>query len=161
ELLGDNVRSSPMMRGKHDSPSKHYSRLFSLHPCVAPAKQGRTRYVSVHLQQTFRKGLRLMVINRHPSRWRRWLTLVGVAVFCLVSGEAASDESKAAERGSVKNDAEAIKQRIANEYSSLEKLYKHLHTHPELSLQEAASAARMAKELRAAGFEVTEKVGGY
>ncbi|HMC63583.1 MAG TPA: amidohydrolase [Gemmataceae bacterium] len=102
-----------------------------------------------------------MVINRHPSSWRRWLALLAVTVFSLVSGEAASDESKAAERGTIKNDADAVKQRIANEYSSLEKLYKHLHTHPELSLQEAASAARMAKELRAVGFDVTEKVGGY
>ncbi|MBC7519516.1 MAG: amidohydrolase [Sandarakinorhabdus sp.] len=39
-------------------------------------------------------------------------------------------------------------------------LYKDLHTHPELSLQEIRSAAIMAAEARAAGFTVTEKVGG-
>jgi hippurate hydrolase len=43
----------------------------------------------------------------------------------------------------------------------LEDLYKHLHTHPELSYHEEQSAARMARELRAAGFEVTEKLGGH
>src|SRR5262249_4527893 len=42
---------------------------------------------------------------------------------------------------------------------SLEALYKHIHSHPELSLQEVQTAARLAKELKAVGFEVTEKVG--
>jgi hippurate hydrolase len=41
------------------------------------------------------------------------------------------------------------------------KLYQHLHANPELSLQEEQSAARMAKELKALGFDVTEKVGGH
>jgi hippurate hydrolase len=39
-------------------------------------------------------------------------------------------------------------------------LYKDLHLHPELSTQETRSAAIMAAEARAAGFTVTEKVGG-
>lgn len=39
-------------------------------------------------------------------------------------------------------------------------LYRHLHAHPELSLREQETAARMADELRALGLEVTEKVGG-
>ncbi|MFZ4690034.1 MAG: amidohydrolase [Polymorphobacter sp.] len=39
-------------------------------------------------------------------------------------------------------------------------LYKDLHTHPELSLAETRSAAILAAEARAAGFTVTEKVGG-
>lgn len=38
-------------------------------------------------------------------------------------------------------------------------LYKDLHTHPELSFQEVRSAGIIAAEARAAGFEVTEKVG--
>ncbi len=40
-------------------------------------------------------------------------------------------------------------------------LYRHFHAHPELSYQEKETAARLAKELRAAGLEVTENVGGY
>jgi len=40
-------------------------------------------------------------------------------------------------------------------------LYRHLHANPELSYQEKETAARLAKELRAAGLEVTENVGGY
>src|SRR5262249_39674763 len=43
---------------------------------------------------------------------------------------------------------------------SLEMLYMHLHTHPELSHKETQTAARLAKELKDLGFEVTEKVGG-
>lgn len=46
------------------------------------------------------------------------------------------------------------------ELPSLVTLYQELHGNPELSLQEVETAARVAKELRAAGFEVTEKVGG-
>ncbi len=42
----------------------------------------------------------------------------------------------------------------------LVKLYKELHAKPELSLQETATSARMAQELRALGYSVTEKVGG-
>ncbi len=39
-------------------------------------------------------------------------------------------------------------------------LFDHFHRNPELSLVEHQTAARMAQELRTAGFEVTEGVGG-
>jgi hippurate hydrolase len=54
----------------------------------------------------------------------------------------------------------AVNKRVAEEYGDLEALYKHIHTHPELSRQEFSTAARLAKELKALGFTVTEKVGG-
>lgn len=44
---------------------------------------------------------------------------------------------------------------------SLIQLYEHLHANPELSFHEAKTSARMAEEIRALGFEVTEKVGGF
>ncbi len=44
---------------------------------------------------------------------------------------------------------------------SLIKFYKHLHQNPELSFQEEKTSARIAGELRDAGYEVTEKVGGH
>ena len=47
----------------------------------------------------------------------------------------------------------------AKELPSLVALYKDLHAHPELSLHEEQTAARLAQELRATGLEVTEKVG--
>ena len=39
-------------------------------------------------------------------------------------------------------------------------LYEHLHANPELSFQETETAKRLAEEMRVAGFEVTEGVGG-
>src|SRR4051812_3921852 len=50
---------------------------------------------------------------------------------------------------------------IEADYRRLEALYKHLHAHPELSLHEVRTAARLARELREAGFTVTENVGGH
>ena len=41
----------------------------------------------------------------------------------------------------------------------LEALYKDVHSHPELSMQETRTAALAADHLRAAGFEVTTGVG--
>jgi hippurate hydrolase len=42
----------------------------------------------------------------------------------------------------------------------LAELWDHFHQNPELSLVEFKTAERMAAELRAAGFDVTEGVGG-
>jgi hippurate hydrolase len=41
----------------------------------------------------------------------------------------------------------------------LEALYKDIHSHPELSMQEKRTAGLAAERLKAAGFEVTEGVG--
>jgi amidohydrolase len=56
---------------------------------------------------------------------------------------------------------ETVTSKVAAEYPSLEAIYKDLHLHPELSLMEERTAGIVARELRAAGFEVTEKVGGF
>lgn len=54
-----------------------------------------------------------------------------------------------------------LKETIAKDYDSyLSDLFIHFHKNPELSMQEHKTAARLAKELRAEGFEVTEGVGG-
>lgn len=55
----------------------------------------------------------------------------------------------------------AVEQEIAKDYSYLEALYTHLHSHPEISLQEEKTSARMAEELASIGYEVTTGVGGY
>src|SRR6516225_1444059 len=41
----------------------------------------------------------------------------------------------------------------------LEALYKDVHSHPELSMQETRTAGLAAGRLRAAGYEVTTGVG--
>ena len=61
---------------------------------------------------------------------------------------------------SAKDRAALVEPILAKELPALVELYKHLHTHPELSLQEVQTAARLAGELRKAGYDVTEKVGG-
>src|ERR1041384_3936360 len=43
---------------------------------------------------------------------------------------------------------------------ALEALYKDVHAHPELSMQETRTAGLAADRLRAAGYEVTTGVGG-
>lgn len=54
-----------------------------------------------------------------------------------------------------------LKADVARDYDDhLAGLFEHFHRNPELSLVEHATAARMADELRSAGFDVTEGVGG-
>ena len=74
------------------------------------------------------------------------LLAVILAVTCLSQG-ASADPKLAAD---VERDYRA----------NLEPLFLHFHTNPELSGKETQTAARLAKELRALGLEVTERVGG-
>jgi hippurate hydrolase len=53
-----------------------------------------------------------------------------------------------------------IEDEISTEYPDLEALYRHLHTHPELSLHEAQTGLRLASELKQAGCDVTTGIGG-
>ena len=54
-----------------------------------------------------------------------------------------------------------LRQAIDADYEShLWQLFDHWHRNPELSLVETKTAARLAKELRNAGFKVREGVGG-
>ena len=57
--------------------------------------------------------------------------------------------------------AQSPKELAEAELPSLLTIYKDLHEHPELSTHEERSAAIVARELKAAGYEVTEKVGKY
>jgi hippurate hydrolase len=52
-----------------------------------------------------------------------------------------------------------IQKSIEADYPKLDALYKDIHAHPELAFHEVNTAARLAAEMRALGFEVTEKVG--
>ena len=76
-----------------------------------------------------------------------WLVILVCLAACCGHGQSAAPTR------------ELVQSRLAQEYPSLLELYKHLHSHPELSFQEVQSAARMAEELRKAGCEVTTGVG--
>jgi hippurate hydrolase len=57
--------------------------------------------------------------------------------------------------------ASELSDAIQQDYTNyLAPLWDHFHQNPELSLMETETAKRLAKELRAAGFEVAENVGG-
>ena len=56
--------------------------------------------------------------------------------------------------------AQDLRQSLRQDMPGLLEIYRDLHAHPELSLQETRSAARMADEARRLGFTVTNGVGG-
>jgi len=57
--------------------------------------------------------------------------------------------------------ADDLSTSVQADYDSyLQPLFEHFHANPELSTVETMTAARMADELRSAGFEVTESIGG-
>jgi amidohydrolase len=72
-----------------------------------------------------------------------WLILAAAALVCL-AGTTRAEEPQAWAKAHL---------------TELVELYRHFHAHPELSFMEKETAARLAKELRAVGVEVTEGVG--
>ncbi|MET0402589.1 MAG: amidohydrolase, partial [Cystobacter sp.] len=56
--------------------------------------------------------------------------------------------------------ADPLADQVKADLPGLMGLYRELHANPELSLQEKATAARMASEVNALGFTVTTGVGG-
>jgi hippurate hydrolase len=80
---------------------------------------------------------------------------------CLITTiAAAGQDSKEFAYGVAARKALVVRQ-LDGEYKSLDALYKHLHSHPELSYEEEQTAARLAKELKILGFEVTQNIGGH
>ena len=55
--------------------------------------------------------------------------------------------------------ADDLAEAVAADYSYVFDLYRHFRENPELSFKESESAARMAAELEALGFDVTTGVG--
>jgi hippurate hydrolase len=95
--------------------------------------------------------------SRQARRFRPWLVFVVAAAAAFgssLTGGAGEAPPAAATDGSIRAFAKA-------EVPALLELYCHLHAHPELSLQEKETAARMAEEFAKAGFEVTTGIGGH
>lgn len=53
----------------------------------------------------------------------------------------------------------SVDAQIARNYPYVEAIYKDIHANPELSFEETRTAKKLAAEMRALGFEVTEGVG--
>ncbi len=55
--------------------------------------------------------------------------------------------------------ADPLRDAVAGDMPSLMALYRDFHAHPELSMQETRTAAKMAEEAKKLGFDVTTGVG--
>src|SRR5205823_5661640 len=92
---------------------------------------------------------RRSVGGRPMSPVRPLLVAASLAALCAAPAHARD----------LKADQAAIRASLDRGYAHLDGLYKDIHAHPELALQETRTAALLAKEMRALGFEVTEHVG--
>jgi hippurate hydrolase len=93
----------------------------------------------------------VIVMHVFFRSFRGIAAVLAVVVFTsIAAAESAAARARAAE----------VSKLIDAEFSDLESLYKHIHSNPELSLREVRTAARLAHELKALGFDVTEKFGG-
>ncbi len=81
------------------------------------------------------------------------------ASFVLGIALLAGGPAMAAEVLDVASAKAIIARTLAADYPRLDALYKDLHAHPELGMTETRTAAKLAAEMRAAGFDVTEGVG--
>jgi hippurate hydrolase len=79
----------------------------------------------------------------------------------LTLGGSASRSDPPAPESNLAARTSAIQPHIEAELPNLEALYKQLHSHPEISFQETATAGRLAQELQKAGFEVKTGIGGH
>src|SRR3979411_1084785 len=52
----------------------------------------------------------------------------------------------------------AIESSVEADYPKLDALYKDIHAHPELAFAEVRTAAKLAAEMSALGFECTQRV---
>ena len=82
---------------------------------------------------------------------KRIACLLEIGVFLFAGGVMAAENEF----------ADAVRKKIVQESEGLLALYRDLHSAPELSFHEEKTGARIANELRSAGFDVTEKVGGW
>ena len=80
------------------------------------------------------------------------ILLMSAALGALSLAPARAELDVAALKASIEKSVEA-------DYPKLDALYKDIHAHPEIAFQEVKTAERLATEMRALGFEVTEKVG--
>jgi amidohydrolase len=78
------------------------------------------------------------------------LTSAALSAITLASAHAEIDVAKL---------KPAIEASVEADYPKLDALYKDIHAHPEIAFQELKTAAKLAAEMRALGFEVTEGVG--
>ena len=80
--------------------------------------------------------------------------IVLVSLLAIPALTLADPPAKLAER------IEAIRKIAEPDLPRLVELYKHIHANPELGLEEFQTSARLAREMKELGLDVTTKVGG-
>ncbi|MFN4257928.1 MAG: amidohydrolase [Gemmataceae bacterium] len=93
--------------------------------------------------------------------YARFIQTLTIVMMCCGFLAPAAGAGEATNKSLVAERKQAIETLLAQEIDDLVALYKHLHAHPELSLEEKETAARLAKELQSLGFDVTTGVGGH
>jgi hippurate hydrolase len=89
----------------------------------------------------------------------RWLvSLAGTSKLALAI---AVLDTACASFGAERQSPGSVDPWMSGQLPELVALYTHLHTHPELSNQEAETSKTIAEELRKAGADVTPKVGNW
>jgi amidohydrolase len=84
----------------------------------------------------------------------RSLTVLAVGMLLAVATMGAQAPARGVDRL-----APEIAGLVNGMYPELETIYKDIHSHPEIAFAEVRTAGVLAADLRALGFEVTEKVG--
>src|SRR5438552_14618378 len=102
------------------------------------------------------------MLNPHCRFTHCALLLTALPAFLIACGAPPPPQiSKAADLAPAPAAAPDLKSLAQAEYPDLERLYTTIHQSPELSLAEEKTSARLAGELRKAGFDVSEHVGGF
>ena len=142
--------------------------------CFAPCRAGSSRNGTTRSRRTgaetalSRRGpfsvilwrRRVFPRSNHESAMKRLLPCAPLLVVLFLNPSAPTADAQP-RSGAQKDRLRTISKLIADDYPRMDALYKQFHKNPELSLQEEKTAARLPKELKDAGFAVTEHVGGH
>ena len=87
-----------------------------------------------------------------PESFKHWIKRSVCIAFCL---------ALAGLTPQLLADLEALEAEVQADYEQrLGALFEHFHANPELSFVEFKTAARMADEMQALGYDVTSGIGG-
>jgi len=90
---------------------------------------------------------------------RALLPLIAAAL--LLTGHASADPGDAVAHRHDADSVPVVNRWLDANLDGLLKTYRHLHAHPELSLQETKTAALVATQLTTAGYTVEAGIGGH
>ncbi|MEO7598062.1 MAG: amidohydrolase [Opitutus sp.] len=101
------------------------------------------------------------MISPLTSTIERARLAVAFALGLAVTASAFAASATARSQSDLGKIRQTVAATLEADYPSLSEFYQDLHRHPELSLMEVKTSAKLAAQLRSAGYEVTERVGGY